>query len=237
MGIRYYAYAFDADLAQQAVDDPHSILSSDPLADAWGLEPHASVSVATFEQVSPKRDMLYLDKAWSALQSLTRSGPGSPAAGSCYRMFEGNVTMHVMGWDPWVRTILPEEVPAIRTTSVRSTRTRRERGRALGEAGTTSSATSSTTSRGHRNSSSRSRQTVAGWSTSSGDSARAIRRRVDGCRCVPSQWTRARRRPGSRARSACGARCGVEAASSRQRTRGRRSSRRPPGWRRAPSRR
>lgn len=114
MGIRYYAYAFDADRAQQAVDDPHSILSSDPLADAWGLEPHASVSVATFEQVSPKRDMLYLDKAWSALQSLTRSGPGSPAAGSCYRMFEGNVTMHDMGWDPWVRTILPEEVPAIR---------------------------------------------------------------------------------------------------------------------------
>ena len=114
MGIRYYAYAFDADRAQQAVDDPHSILSSDPLADAWGLEPHASVSVATFEQVSPKRDLLYLDKAWSALQSLTRSGPGSPPAGSCCRMFEGNVTMHDMGWDPWVRTILPEEVPAIR---------------------------------------------------------------------------------------------------------------------------
>ncbi|MEV8024178.1 DUF1877 family protein [Microbacterium sp. NPDC080220] len=114
MGIRYYAYAFDADRAQQAVDDPQSILSSDPLADAWGLEPHASLSVATFEQVSPKRDMLYLDKAWSALQSLTRSGPRSPAAGSCYRMFEGNVTMHDMGWDPWVRTILPEEVPAIR---------------------------------------------------------------------------------------------------------------------------
>lgn len=114
MGIRYYAYAFDADRAQQAVDDPQSILSSDPLADAWGLEPHASVSVATFEQVSPKRDMLYLDKAWSALQSLTRSAPGSPAAGSCYRMFEGNVTMHDMGWDPWVRTILPEEVPSIR---------------------------------------------------------------------------------------------------------------------------
>ena len=44
MGIRYYAYAFSADLAQRAIDDPHSILSSDPLADAWGLEPHASVS-------------------------------------------------------------------------------------------------------------------------------------------------------------------------------------------------
>ena len=114
MGIRYYAYAFDADLARQAVDDPHSILSNDPLADAWGLEPHAVMSVATFEQVSPKRDMLYLDKAWSALQSLTRPATGVPDAGSCYRMFEGNVTMHGLGWEPWVRTILPEEVPSIR---------------------------------------------------------------------------------------------------------------------------
>jgi len=113
MGIRYYAYAFDANLVQRAVDDPHSMLSSDPLADAWGMEPHASVSVATFEQVSPKRDMLYLDKAWSALQSLTHPTPDSPA-GSSYRMFEGNVTMHGLGWDPWVRTILPEEVPVIR---------------------------------------------------------------------------------------------------------------------------
>ncbi len=114
MGIRYYAYAFDAALAQQAIDDPRSILSSDPLADAWGMEPHASVSVATFEQVSPKRDMLYLDKAWSALQSLTlRAKPGR-SPGAAFRMFEGNVTMHDRGWDPWVRTILPQEVPAIR---------------------------------------------------------------------------------------------------------------------------
>ncbi|CDK01257.1 conserved hypothetical protein [Microbacterium sp. C448] len=114
MGIRYYAYAFDADLARQAVDDPHSILSSDPLADAWGLEPHASVGVTTFEQTTPKRDMLYLDKAWRALQSLTRPSPIEAATGSSYRMFEGDVTMHGMGWDPWVRTIVPEEVPAIR---------------------------------------------------------------------------------------------------------------------------
>ena len=114
MGIRYYAYAFDADLAQQAIDDPHSILSSDPLADAWGMEPHASVSIATFKQASPKRDMLYLDKAWSAMQYLTRPTSDDLAAGSSYRMFEGNVTMHDLGWDPWVRTILPVEVPAIR---------------------------------------------------------------------------------------------------------------------------
>lgn len=114
MGIRYYAYAFDAHLAQQAVEDPHSILSSDPLADAWGLEPHASDSIATFRQTSPQRDMLYLDKAWSALQSLTRPSSDDPAAGPSHRMFEGNVTMHGFGWDPWVRTILPVEVPAIR---------------------------------------------------------------------------------------------------------------------------
>lgn len=114
MGIRYYAYAFDPEQAQQAVDDPESILSSDPLADAWGLEPHASVSVATFEQVSPKRDMLYLDKAWGALQALTRPASDGPREGQAYRMFEGQVTMHGMGWTPWVRVILPEEVPAIR---------------------------------------------------------------------------------------------------------------------------
>ena len=99
MGIRYYAYAFDAALTEQAVADPDSILSSDPLADAWGLEPHASVSATIFEQVSPNRDMLYLDKAWSALQSLTRPVSDDPAAGASFRMFEGSVALHDMGWD------------------------------------------------------------------------------------------------------------------------------------------
>lgn len=114
MGIRYYAYAFDAELARQATDDPESILSSDPLADAWGMEPHASMSVATFEQVSSKSDMLYLDKAWSALQSLTQAASDAPEQAPAHRMFEGRVTMHHMGWDPWVRTLLPEEIPTIR---------------------------------------------------------------------------------------------------------------------------
>ncbi len=114
MGIRYYAYAFGAELAQEALDNPDSILSGDPLADAWGMEPHASVSVTTFEQTSPKRDMLYLDKAWSALQSLTYPTSGARGAAPAYRMFEGRVSMHDMGWDPWIRTIMPEEIPAIR---------------------------------------------------------------------------------------------------------------------------
>lgn len=114
MGIRYYAYAFDAELTQQAIDEPHSILSSDPLADAWGMEPHASVSITMFEQTSPKRDVLYLDKAWSALQSLTDPPSGARGEAKAYRMFEGRVIMHDMGWDPWIRTITPEEIPAIR---------------------------------------------------------------------------------------------------------------------------
>lgn len=114
MGIRYYAYAVDAELADAAVADPFSILSRDPLADAWGLEPHTSVSVATFEQVRPQRDMLYLDKAWGPLQAITRPIAGGGSARAAFRMFDGRVTMHDDGWDPWVRTILPDEVPAIR---------------------------------------------------------------------------------------------------------------------------
>ncbi len=49
MGIRYYAYAFDHGLRDRARDDPRSLIASDPLADAWGLVPHATVSHATFE--------------------------------------------------------------------------------------------------------------------------------------------------------------------------------------------
>ena len=52
MGIRYYAYAFDVDLTEQAARAPHSILSCDPLADAWGMEPGVRVGVATFEQTA-----------------------------------------------------------------------------------------------------------------------------------------------------------------------------------------
>lgn len=113
MGIRYYAYAFDRELTEQALADPHSILSDDPLADAWGLEPGATVSAVTFEQAVPARDMLYLDKAWRELQFLT--GPDQPggAARPSYRMFEGQVTMNGYGWIPWVRTLRPDEMPAI----------------------------------------------------------------------------------------------------------------------------
>lgn len=113
MGIRYYAYAFDANQSEQARRDPRSLISSDPLADAWGLEPHAAVSYTMFEQSVPERDMLYLDKAWGGLQVITGPQGRGLLARPAYAMFEGEVTMHCSGWDPWVRALLPEELPAI----------------------------------------------------------------------------------------------------------------------------
>ena len=113
MGIRYYAYAFDEHMTEQALADPHSILSDDPLADAWGLEPGAMVSVTTFEQSVAERDMLYLDKAWRHLQALTAPAIANESARPAFRMFEGQVAMHALGWHPWVRVLPPAEIPEI----------------------------------------------------------------------------------------------------------------------------
>ncbi|MEZ0578327.1 DUF1877 family protein [Nocardioides sp. MH1] len=110
MGIRYYAYAVDADQADRALADPRAFISSDPLADAWGMKPHAAVSVASFEQTVPERDMLYLDKAWRGLQVLTGPRSGAGAARPAYRMFEGKVEMCGDGWIPWYRALAPAQV-------------------------------------------------------------------------------------------------------------------------------
>jgi len=63
MGIRYYAYAFDADMTARAQADPRSFISDDPLADAWGMPHGAQIAVTNFEQSVPETEMLYLDKA------------------------------------------------------------------------------------------------------------------------------------------------------------------------------
>jgi len=112
MGIRYYAYAFDGDRTDEALADPRAFISSDPLADAWGFEPHARLSVATFEQRVPERDLLYLDKAWQDLQALTGPAQSSGLSRPAYRMFEGQVAMSADGWSwtPWVRALDPAEV-------------------------------------------------------------------------------------------------------------------------------
>jgi len=111
MGIRYYAYAFDADQTEAALAEPGRFLSGDPLADAWGLEPGRAVSVnVTFTQRPPKREMLYLDKAWTHLQLITSVGAEQSVPRPAFQLFEGQVTMHDLGWDPWIRAVTPEEV-------------------------------------------------------------------------------------------------------------------------------
>lgn len=110
MGIRYYAYAFDADYTAQALAAPESVISADPLADAWGLPPGFTSGVTNFEQKPPKIDMLYLDKAWGYLQRLTAPGGAQEIPRPAHRMFEGYVTQTDYGWEPWVKALAPEEV-------------------------------------------------------------------------------------------------------------------------------
>ncbi|QTX04213.1 hypothetical protein [Agromyces archimandritae] len=113
MGIRYYAYAFDDELTGYALADPRSFIGRDPLADAWGFPPGASSWTGITGQALPERDMLYLDKAWSLLQVITRPRLLGESPRPAYRMFEGDVAYCDLGWDPWVRAIAPEEVASI----------------------------------------------------------------------------------------------------------------------------
>ena len=113
MGIRYYAYAVEADRIEDALECPSMFLSCDPLADALGMEVGAMSGTAIMRQVVPEQDMLYLDKAWSELQELSRTGGYDGGPRPSYRMFEGKVCMFGMGWEPWVRVLRPEEMKAI----------------------------------------------------------------------------------------------------------------------------
>lgn len=113
MGIRYYAYAFDADVTDQALAAPRVFISRDPLADAWGLPHGFRVGGPIGEQGVSRRDMLYLDKAWSYLQRVAGPTPGRPAR-AAYRMFEGHVLYLPEGcWEPWIRALAPHEVADI----------------------------------------------------------------------------------------------------------------------------
>ena len=113
MGIRYYAYAFDADMTEIALADPLSVFSDDPLADAWGMPHGARVAGTNIVQSVPKTDMLYLDKAWSSMQALTAPSVPGGTHRRAYRTFEGQVTMNGYGWMPWVRAIAPDDVVGI----------------------------------------------------------------------------------------------------------------------------
>lgn len=113
MGIRYYAYAFDAGMTEQASADPRSVIRADPLADAWGLQPGFSSGFTDFTSSLAQRDFLYLDKAWRYLQQLTaplhRDDPPRPAFG----MFAGAVRETGSGWIPWTSALAPADVGGI----------------------------------------------------------------------------------------------------------------------------
>lgn len=115
MGMRYYAWAYEEDQAGIALEEPRKLMSDWPLADAWGLVPNNGSSLITGPR-KPKSEMLYLDKTWHIMQSLTwRDWFSEKPARPCARMFEGYPTSDdgFESWESFVRGIMPDEVPAI----------------------------------------------------------------------------------------------------------------------------
>ncbi|MBB1053199.1 DUF1877 domain-containing protein [Dietzia sp. B44] len=115
MGIRYYAYAFDAEITQAVLSDPRAHISPDPFADAVGLPHGFTMGTTDFQQGPAEEDMLYLDKAWRNLQRMSEPSDPAEEPRPAYRMFEGEVTP-LDGWEawlPWVRAIPPGDVALI----------------------------------------------------------------------------------------------------------------------------
>lgn len=115
MGIRYYAYAFDAENTQAVLSDPRSYISQDPFADAVGLPHGFTMGTTDFQQGPAEEDMLYLDKAWRNLQMMSEPSDPTGVPRPAYRMFEGDVTPlgGWEGWLPWVRAIPPGDIAPI----------------------------------------------------------------------------------------------------------------------------
>lgn len=112
MGIRYYAYAFDADLPAKPAD-PVIAMYDEALADAWGLSRDTRAAIALLQKLPPQSDMVDLDKAWRELQRLTVRGGEDGGPRAAYRMFEGRVYETGQGYLPWYRIVSPDEVPKI----------------------------------------------------------------------------------------------------------------------------
>ncbi|WP_349828919.1 hypothetical protein [Brevibacterium litoralis] len=85
--------------------DPRAYMDGDLLGDAWGIVwEKQGVGNASFRQHSPAADFLYLEKAWSLLQSLTAPNADESEPRPAFRMFEGHVThLPDWSWEPWVR--------------------------------------------------------------------------------------------------------------------------------------
>lgn len=105
MGIRYYAYPVAPQNIDEVSKNPERFLSSDPLADAWGLEPVGPNEYAM--DVNPRPRMLYLDKCWSLMQRLTHQSTQPRPA---YALVAGDVIPDGFGWRPHVAALTPAEV-------------------------------------------------------------------------------------------------------------------------------
>ena len=108
MGIRYYAYPVAPQNIDEASKNPEQFLSSDPLVDAWGLEPVGPNEYAM--HVNPRPRMLYLDKCWSLMQRLTHQTAHPRPA---YALVAGDVLPDGFGWHPYVAALTPAEVADI----------------------------------------------------------------------------------------------------------------------------
>jgi hypothetical protein len=96
MGIRYYAYPVAAVHAELARIAPHTLMSDDPLVDAWGPE-------------SERPAMLYLDKCWGYLQRLFDAKDDRPAR-PAFDLVKGKVVMTATGWESVIRALDPDQV-------------------------------------------------------------------------------------------------------------------------------
>lgn len=108
MGIRYYAYPVAASEVEAALANPEAFVGSDPLSDAWGLEPIGPNEYAM--GVNPRPRMLYLDKCWRLMQRLTRQDFEPRPA---HKLVEGDVTPTHMGWYPHFAALTPAEVALV----------------------------------------------------------------------------------------------------------------------------
>lgn len=115
MGIRYSAVSFDAALSDKARQWPYRVYHNDPFEGSKDVGCSDRCDHSKREWSDPCRGYLGLDKAWRTLQRLTEPTWPDPAR-PAYRMFEGDATfVNEWPWEiPWVRAVLPEEVPAIR---------------------------------------------------------------------------------------------------------------------------
>lgn len=119
MGIRYYAYAFDASMTEFAMAHPRALVGGCPCAELWWMEREVPAGSRSRLFDPSEADCLDLDKAWSDLQRMTGRFDLEEAPRPAHAMFTGSVTWTDRGYLPWVAVIPPAQVAAIAEDLVR----------------------------------------------------------------------------------------------------------------------